>query len=135
MRNIKRIIASAVLLTLFATHAQAEEGAAMSSPATPVEIVAGAALFGTTQMGCYASRDPISISKLMPFVGDKLGDWVNGIKLETKETVNGLAIVMDCAVSPDGLSVTFSAQGYDPSTYSAKWETAPPTTLASAENY
>ena len=134
MRNIKRIIASAVLLTLSATHVQADE-AAMSSSVTPVEIVAGAALFGTTQMGCYASRDPISISKLMPFVGDKLGDWVNGIKLETKEAVNGLAIVMDCAVSPDGLTVTFSAQGYDPSTYSAKWETAPPTTLASAENY
>ena len=132
MKDYRNLILSVALLSLSPAHAQAEP---IAAPGDPSEIVAGATLFGTTPMGCYASRDAISISKLRPFVGDKMGDWVNGIELEAKEPVNGIDIVMSCAVSPDGLTIKFSAPGYEPNTYAAKWESTKPTTLASADSF
>ena len=117
MNNFRKYIICAALISLIPLEAQAQ--AYDSLPLA--KLVASATVFAPTPMRCTPARDAITISQLQIFIGNTPSDRFHDIHVETTERVNGVDITMSCNVSAENLKVLFTAEGYSPVSYIAKW--------------
>lgn len=84
-------------------------------------IGTGGMILGNIKMGCYADHSKDGKVQLIPFVGDKTGEWIADDHYGTKEIVSKIDVYMVCTTSTNGLTVMLAAEGFEPAFFSAKW--------------